>query len=252
MAIGIVAVRPGNISGEHQRRAEFAKRPREREDGSREDAGPGQRQRNFVKDAPLRGAQRPRRFEKSRIHLLERRASGEIHQRKRDHGGGDHRRGPGENYRRAQLQQESSEGPVAAEEQEQQKPHDGRRKHQRQKENPVDDGCGGPAPSFAPSRGGEADDQRDQRGRHARFEGYADGRPIHRVGQYEVERGQQRHRERIVAESVQISSHLRYANRHFAKPVAVGIIQFARPNLTASRVVTAAMCPVRASIPSPL
>ena len=75
-------------------------------DRPRQHARPRERQRDLAKHAPFRRAQRPRRLQELRIHLLERRARRQIHQRKRHHGRRDHRRRPRKHNGRADPQQQ--------------------------------------------------------------------------------------------------------------------------------------------------
>src|SRR5579862_9053857 len=179
----------GDIPGEHQGCAELAESAREREDRSGENAWPCERQRNLPKDAPLGGAQRPRRFKKARVDLLESRARGEIHQRKRNDSRGDHGSGPRENDGGVEFQEELTQRAVAPEKQEEQESYDRWRQHERQKKNAVDERGGGAATPLTPGCGSETRGQRDHRGRDARFERDPDRRPIHGVDQRE------RHRE---------------------------------------------------------
>ena len=95
----------GNIAGEHQRGAKFAQCPREGKNCPCEYAGPRERQCHFAKHAPFRSAQRTRRLQQAGIHLFERRASRQIHQRKSDHRCGNHGGRPGKHDCRAKFRE---------------------------------------------------------------------------------------------------------------------------------------------------
>src|SRR5277367_6604630 len=128
----------GNISGEHQGGAEFSQRARKGKNRARQHTRPRQRQRHFAKNSRFGCAQCSRRLQQVRVHLFQRRARRDVHQRKSHHDRGDHRGRPRKHHSRAKLQQQQfSQRSITAKKQQQQKSHHCRRRSQRKNKNSI-------------------------------------------------------------------------------------------------------------------
>ena len=139
----------GNVAGQHQRGAELAERPREGEHESGQDAVAGQRQRHLQRRPQLGAAQRVGRPLEVAIDRLERRLRRAHEQRQRHHRGRHHRRIPGERDAPAgQLVDRSAEPATPAEQHDEVVAGHGRRKHERQRRQQVDE----PAAAKSPAR----------------------------------------------------------------------------------------------------
>src|SRR6266536_3246189 len=138
-----------DIAGQHDGGAEFSERPRESQHEAGQNTVPGQRQRHLEGRPPLRASQSEGGPLEIRIHRLDGRARRPHEEGQGHHGGGDHRRVPGERDTPARgLVERRAQHAAPAEEDDEVVARDGGGQHEREGHEHVD---GRPAPE-APSR----------------------------------------------------------------------------------------------------